>query len=163
VAGFIHRPSSEVSFGSCKDNATAGTPIGYSLSAIHCHWPKTPAIAHQEGRIMIKRSVLFAAALAGVSLSFIAGAAETAVTGKPVAAAANLQGMGVVNKVDNTAGIINISHEAIAALQWPAMTMDFKVADRKMLANLKAGQSIVFGLGKDPAVGYIITRIEPAK
>jgi Cu/Ag efflux protein CusF len=112
---------------------------------------------------MIKRSVLFTAVLFGVSLSFIAGAAETAVPGKPVAAAADIQSKGVVKKVDTASGTINISHEAIAALQWPAMTMDFKVADRKLLANLKAGQSIVFALGKDPVTGYVITRIEPAK
>jgi len=112
---------------------------------------------------MIKRSVLFTAVFVGVSLSFIAGAVETAVPGKPVAAAAEVQGKGVVKKVDIASGTINISHEAIAALQWPAMTMDFKVADRKLLGNLKVGQSIVFALGKDPVVGYVITRIEPAK
>jgi Cu/Ag efflux protein CusF len=112
---------------------------------------------------MIKRSVLCAAALIAVSLSFMVGGAETAAPGKPVAAAAGVQGKGVVNKIDNAAGSINITHEAIAVLQWPAMTMDFTVADRKLLGNLKAGQGIVFGMTKDPVLGYVITRIELAK
>jgi Cu/Ag efflux protein CusF len=112
---------------------------------------------------MIKRSVRFVAVLVAASLSFIASAAETTVPGKPVAAATSVQGKGVINKIDNAAGSINITHEAIALLQWPAMTMDFKVADRKLLGNLKAGQGIVFGMTKDPVLGYVITRIELAK
>ncbi len=112
---------------------------------------------------MFKRSVMLAVVLAGVSLSFTASAAESVVTNKPVAPAADIQGKGIVKKIDSAAGNVNIAHEAIAALQWPAMTMDFKVSDRKLLANLQAGQSIVFVLGKDPVVGYVITRIEPVK
>jgi Cu(I)/Ag(I) efflux system protein CusF len=112
---------------------------------------------------MFKRSVMLAAVIAGVSLSFIGSATESAVTNKPVAPAADIQGKGIVKKIDSAAGTINISHEAIAVLQWPAMTMDFKVADRKLLANLKAGQSIVFGMSKDLVVGYVITRIELTK
>ncbi|MDD5242045.1 MAG: copper-binding protein [Sulfuricella sp.] len=72
-------------------------------------------------------------------------------------------GQGTVNKIDATAATVNISHEDIPALKWPGMTMDFKVADKKQLANIKAGQKVSFGLVKEPASGYVISHIEPAK
>lgn len=72
-------------------------------------------------------------------------------------------GKGMVNKVDAANGIVNINHEAIPALKWPAMTMDFKVADKKLLSRVKAGQMVSFGLSKDPQAGYVISHIEAAK
>lgn len=72
-------------------------------------------------------------------------------------------GKGMVNQVDAAGGIVNISHEAIPALKWPAMTMDFKVADKKNLAKVKTGQAVSFGLSKDPKDGYVISHIDPTK
>jgi Cu(I)/Ag(I) efflux system protein CusF len=69
-------------------------------------------------------------------------------------------GKGVIVRVDVAAGIANINHEAIPALKWPAMTMDFKVPDKQQLAPLKAGQSVTFGLVKDAKHGYVISHIE---
>lgn len=73
------------------------------------------------------------------------------------------QGRGSVIKVDTAGGVVNMNHEAIPALKWPAMVMDFRVADKKLLAGIKPGQVVSFGLIKDPALGYIIARIEIAK
>lgn len=70
------------------------------------------------------------------------------------------QGKGEVQSVDASKGTISISHEAIPALKWPAMTMPIGVKDKALLSRVKPGQSIVFDLEKDPAVGYVITRIE---
>ncbi len=72
-------------------------------------------------------------------------------------------GRGTVNKINNDAGSVNISHEAIPALKWPAMTMDIKVADKKILSGVKSGQAVSFGLTKDPKDGYVISHIESAK
>lgn len=72
-------------------------------------------------------------------------------------------GSGKVNKINNEAGLINISHEEIPALKWPAMTMDIKVADRKILSGVKPGQLVSFGLIKDPKAGYVISHIETVK
>lgn len=72
-------------------------------------------------------------------------------------------GKGKVNKINVGAGSVNISHEAIPAIKWPAMTMDIRVADKKILSGLKAGQTVTFGLTKDPEAGYVISHIEPAK
>lgn len=72
-------------------------------------------------------------------------------------------GRGIVNKIDAAAGSVNISHDAIPSVRWPAMTMDFKVADKKVLTGIKAGQNVTFGLTKDPKAGYLISHIESAK
>ena len=80
-----------------------------------------------------------------------------------VQAADAASGKGMLNKIDAATGIVNISHEAIPSIKWPAMTMDFKVADKKQLSGVKSGQAVSFGLTKDPAVGYVISHIEPAK
>ncbi|MGV8934457.1 MAG: copper-binding protein [Gallionellaceae bacterium] len=72
------------------------------------------------------------------------------------------QGHGVVNKINASAGKINISHEAIPSMNWPGMTMDFKVQNKTDLAAIKPGMKVDFELtvqGK----GYQITRITPAK
>lgn len=78
-------------------------------------------------------------------------------------AAEAASGRGTINQIDAAAATVNISHEAIPALKWPAMTMDLKVADKKLLAGIKSGQTVVFGLARDAKAGYAISRIEPAK
>ena len=52
--------------------------------------------------------------------------------------------IGSVKSVDKGAGKVTIVHEPIADLKWPAMTMQFGVSDRKLLAELSAGQKIDF-------------------
>lgn len=69
---------------------------------------------------------------------------------------------GEVRKVDKDAGKITLRHGPIANLDMPGMTMVFKVADPKMLENLKEGDKIRFSA--DRVNGAIaVTRMEPAK
>lgn len=93
---------------------------------------------------------------------FIAGCAMLAAAATLHAADA-ASGRGTINKINLEAGSVNISHEAIPALKWPAMTMDIKVADRKILSGVKSGQAVSFGLSKDPKAGYVISHIETVK
>lgn len=72
-------------------------------------------------------------------------------------------GKGTLNQINAEVGSVNISHEAIPAIKWPAMTMDIKVADKKLLTGVKSGQKVTFGLTKDPKTGYVISHIETAK
>ena len=70
---------------------------------------------------------------------------------------------GKVNRIDAAAGTVNITHEPIKALNWPGMTMGFRVADKALLKGLKAGDEVDFDLAKGPEGGYVISRISPAK
>lgn len=66
---------------------------------------------------------------------------------------------GVVRQVNPEAGKVKISHEPIAALGWPAMTMYFRVKDKAMLAGIAPDDKVDFQLEKD-ASGLVISRIE---
>jgi Cu(I)/Ag(I) efflux system membrane fusion protein len=67
--------------------------------------------------------------------------------------------MGKVNKVMLDENKVNLSHEAIEALGWPEMTMDFKVKEGVDLEALKSGQEIHFTLEKADSGNYEISQI----
>lgn len=78
---------------------------------------------------------------------------------------ANMQihkGHGVVNKINAAAGKVNISHEPIASMKWPKMTMDFTVQNKADLAAIKPGMAVDFEISQQ-GKGYRISRIVPAK
>ena len=60
----------------------------------------------------------------------------------------NFKGVGVVKKIDTEKGEITIDHEEIKGLM-SAMTMDFSVADKKLLESVKTGDKVEFELKKD--------------
>lgn len=97
------------------------------------------------------------------ALTTIISAIGILVSMSGVHAADAASGKGTINKIDTSASSINISHEAIPDIGWHAMTMDIKVADKKILSGLKAGQMVTFDLTKDARAGYIISRIAPSK
>lgn len=98
--------------------------------------------------------IILAAALA-------AALSHAVAAGEPVrlAQVATHQALGTVNKVDAAAGKINLKHEPVPSIRWPAMTMDFKLADAAVAAGVKPGDRVEFVFeqrGKD----YVVTRIE---
>jgi len=72
-------------------------------------------------------------------------------------------GNGKINAVDAASGKIDLSHGPIPSLNWPEMTMGFRVEDKKLLQGLKPGDRIIFELRGEPDKdgNYIITRIQP--
>jgi Cu(I)/Ag(I) efflux system membrane fusion protein len=71
-----------------------------------------------------------------------------------------LTGMGTVNEVSATSRKLNISHQPIEALDWPEMTMDFRLTDNVDLEGIEAGASIHFTLLKDDSGSYRIDSIQ---
>jgi len=78
-------------------------------------------------------------------------------------AAQTHKGRGVVEDVDAANGLVQLEHAPIPALQWPAMTMEFRVEDKTQLARLKKGAAVEFELRAKPDAdgNYVITRIAP--
>lgn len=60
-------------------------------------------------------------------------------------------GRGKVIDVDDKLGKVTLDHEPIKELEWPSMTMGFKVKDSKQLSNLKAGDEVEFDLKAVPS------------
>jgi Cu(I)/Ag(I) efflux system membrane fusion protein len=57
------------------------------------------------------------------------------------------RGTGKVLSVDAPSGRVQLEHEAIPSLQWPAMTMGFPVEDKRLLSALREGDRVEFELG----------------
>lgn len=72
---------------------------------------------------------------------------------------ATVEGLGTVNAIlpDKT---VNLSHEPIAELDWPAMTMDFQVDDKVDLSALKVGDTVRFSLIKTSGGDYVIDSLQ---
>jgi Cu(I)/Ag(I) efflux system membrane fusion protein len=94
------------------------------------------------------------ASLQGVMARAIAPApGSTAATAEP-----EYQTRGVVVGID--ADSLTLDHQAVAALKWPAMTMPFKLADKKLAAGLKKAQTVDFSFIKR-GDDHVITRMSP--
>jgi Cu(I)/Ag(I) efflux system membrane fusion protein len=60
----------------------------------------------------------------------------------PAAKGAGHHAEGTVEEVDAKAGTVSLSHGPVASLKWPAMTMEFKVANAALLKTLKPGAKV---------------------
>src|SRR6266850_1293483 len=67
---------------------------------------------------------------------------------KPAAAAP--KGTGKVLSVDAVSGHVELAHDPIASLQWPAMSMGFQVEDKSQLSSIKPGDRVEFELNPKP-------------
>lgn len=67
------------------------------------------------------------------------------------------KGQVVLINIDRT--MITLKHEPIAAINWPAMTMAFKVKNSAILANTKVGDKVIFTLAPD-GKNYMVTSIK---
>ena len=68
------------------------------------------------------------------------------------------RGRGTVEAVDAAAGTVEIAHEPIASLKWPAMSMEFKVRDKAHLGHLTRGQVVQFEFVEEGGE-YVIERL----
>ncbi len=71
-----------------------------------------------------------------------------------------ITGQGKVNSLDAQAKKINLTHGPIAAIKWPAMTMDFVVLPNVDLSRVKIGDTVTFTLGRAPDGMYAIDGIK---
>lgn len=71
-------------------------------------------------------------------------------------------GRATVNKVDTQAGTLSLAHGPIPTLNWPAMTMDFRVKDPGLLRNVQPGQEIDVEIVQEGPADFVVTAIRPA-
>ena len=63
---------------------------------------------------------------------------------------------GTVEGIDKTAKKLTLWHEPIAALKWPAMTMNFAVEDVSLLEGLKIKDKIRFDIRTDGNTSVVV-------
>jgi Cu/Ag efflux protein CusF len=71
-------------------------------------------------------------------------------------------GTGVVRYVDMPTAEIDIAHEPMPSLKWPAMRMTFKAHDTALLKGLKTGDKVEFDIVK-MGNEFQIVRIQPVR
>lgn len=76
-------------------------------------------------------------------------------TAKP----ASHNAVGVVKKIDLKAGTVNLDHEPVPSLKWPAMNMNFKVENPDLLKDVVVGQKVTVTFVKKSS-GYVITQLD---
>ena len=71
-------------------------------------------------------------------------------------------GTGTVNSVDPAQHKVNLSHNPIPEIGWPAMTMEFPVAPSVDLTAIRPGTRVNFTIEQQPGGMYEIRAITPA-
>lgn len=71
------------------------------------------------------------------------------------------KGEGVVENVNAQSGMVSIDHGPIASLNWPAMTMEFKVANNALLSQLKPGARVAFEFVERQPDEWVVTGVRP--
>lgn len=64
-----------------------------------------------------------------------------------------------VKKVDGKAGVVTLSHGPVATLNWPAMTMGFKVRDKSLMPKLTEGKKVDVEFTKQ-GDDYVVTSVK---
>ncbi len=71
------------------------------------------------------------------------------------------RGEGTVESVDAKAGTVSLTHGPIASLKWPAMTMEFKVANESLLPSLQPAATVSFEFIERQPGEWVITAVKP--
>ena len=115
---------------------------------------------------MTRNSIVIAVSLLGAGLAFQAAAADDhshhGPAAKPAASASAALTDGEVRKVDKAEGKITIKHGAMPKFDMPPMTMAYRVTDKAMLDQFKAGDRIRFDVEKAGGL-FTVLRLEKAK
>jgi Cu(I)/Ag(I) efflux system membrane fusion protein len=68
---------------------------------------------------------------------------------------------GTLDAVDAKAGTVTVTHQPVASLKWPAMTMDFATANASLVAGVKPGSPIAFEFVERKPGEWVITSVKP--
>ncbi|MCX9158506.1 efflux RND transporter periplasmic adaptor subunit [Niveibacterium sp. 24ML] len=99
------------------------------------------------------------AAVQGLSAAPAASASPAA---SPVASGGvGHHGKGRIDAIDPASGELTLTHEPIASLKWPAMTMDFVLANSALAKSLKAGDAVQFDFVERKPGEWVVTKIAP--
>jgi len=77
------------------------------------------------------------------------------------ATAAGHRAEGTVVSINAATGSIKLKHGAIASLDWPAMAMEFKLANQALLGDLKPGAAVAFEFVERQPGEWVITALKP--
>lgn len=80
--------------------------------------------------------------------------AQPIASNMPMAQGQAASGQGVVTAIDANAGSITIDHDAIPAVNWPAMSMTFQAGDQ-LRQKVAVGDNVTFDFHTTPTGGEL--------
>jgi Cu/Ag efflux protein CusF len=89
-----------------------------------------------------------------------AGPVDTAQAATKSIASVSHRADGVVDSVDAATQAVTVSHTPVASLKWPAMTMEFKLANAALAKGLKPGSTVAFEFVERAPGEWVITSIK---
>lgn len=105
-------------------------------------------------------SLVLVAASAAFAQSKMGDMKGMDMTKKPAASAQTAhEASGTIKKIDAKAGSVVISHGPVSSLNWPPMTMSFKVKDKDLLGKLVVDKKVDFGFVKE-GDDYVVTTMK---
>ena len=78
----------------------------------------------------------------------------------PAAKVVSHQATGTLESIDLKGGIVTLTHGPVASLKWPAMTMDFVLANPSLVDKLKAGSPVDIEFVERKPGEWVITRMD---
>lgn len=78
----------------------------------------------------------------------------------PVAKGSSHQADGKLDAVDIKTGTVTVTHGPVASLKWPAMTMDFTLANSALIGTLKPGATVAFTFVERKPGEWVIVKLE---
>lgn len=70
-------------------------------------------------------------------------------------------GTGIVRAIDKANARVKLTHDPIAALGWPKLTLFFRLKDRSLAERVKEGERVGFSL-ENSASGFVISELHGA-
>jgi len=89
----------------------------------------------------------------------LSGMGATDTQPQPKAKTVGHQAQGVLKAV-NEDGSVSITHEPIATLKWPGMTMDFALANPSLVTGIAPGSAITFEIVERGEGEWVITKLQ---
>jgi len=72
------------------------------------------------------------------------------------------QAEGTVEDIDTKSSTVTLAHGTVPSLKWPAMSMEFKVANSDLLKQLKPGAAVAFEFVERGQGEWVITAVKPS-
>ena len=107
---------------------------------------------------LVLATLLPAAVLAQQKMDDMKGMAKGMDMGK-AATQTTHAGQGVVKKINTKSGVVTIAHEPVNSMNWPAMSMGFKVKDAVLLGKLAQGKKVHFEFVRE-GDDYVVTSLK---
>lgn len=92
-----------------------------------------------------------------------ASSAQGAMGSPAAAASAGHHAEGRIEAIEAGAGMVRIAHGPVPSLQWPGMTMEFKLANGALLGSAKRGDKVAFEFVERGQGEWVITSLKPAQ